>query len=686
MFLIHLSWFVLALVSHLVATSELPKYETYLQANSTDYYNNTRIQLSEKANEKTGEWTFDIVEHDLLDYLENLRGRNKLNESAAVNEGSSAAKGEWEKSTHLPANRAANQSEGDSPVQYGIFDRLTRLRNGITTSTTSKPNREYQGDFNVLSLNVDDYNSEECGLRTYDSESDIIVPIPTRNEKPPRSDYVDDDNASDQQHKMVLTPALPKVRQRLTHSELERKRHQLESLTKLMRQREEQLVRNRTVARRPSDQPNALSSTGEVDEIFNRFRDHPSRFDPFDTLTDADQIDEAQKAGHDEKVKESETTSDFHNLELKRRWLQQQLSQTLELLGYNSSSSGPTTDEDPPHMREEFDAKAKKSKRLGKSQQELPVSILDDMNLEARVIGGSDARLGDSPWSVSLQALVTKPSTGGYEYRHFCGGSIISEHHILTAAHCLDFMVGRESRLFIVLGDTNWRLGPNSVSGRRITVDKLIIHIGYKSTAFAHDIGMIRTREQMRPVKIGGRYLVNSVCLPRRGAEHSGEAELAGWGLFSQRNEMADSLQVASVPILPRASCVDLYRRRTGLLQWLIGIELITEKQLCAGTFGRGICQGDSGSGLVVYEKPAKPLPSSIIINHGLDIEDNLEQRDSWDKKLLMRQIRESRKQARATIIGTVAFGGIRRCSYQSLPGVYMQTSKYCDFILKNLV
>lgn len=265
-----------------------------------------------------------------------------------------------------------------------------------------------------------------------------------------------------------------------------------------------------------------------------------------------------------------------------------------------------------------------------------------------------------------MQALVSKPGTVGVEYRHYCGGTIISENYVLTAAHCLDFMVGRESRLFVVMGDLNWRMSTASLYGRRFGIEKLIIHSGYKSTAFGHDIGLIRTKESMKPLKVNGRYIINSVCLPERNVEHSGEAELVGWGLFSNRNEMADTLQVADVPILPRPLCVDLYKRRTGLIQWLIGIELITDKQVCAGTFGRGICQGDSGSALVVNEKFYTRRPTKQVAKYLRGSNDQVEQ-------------------TKATIIGVVAFGGIRRCSYQSLPGVYMQTSKYLDWILPRI-
>lgn len=389
-------------------------------------------------------------------------------------------------------------------------------------------------------------------------------------------------------------------------------------------------------------------------------------------------------------------SSEF-NLSFRRQWLQQQLGSTLQTLGFNASNGGLASIGDhlnqTYNMRENmmkmsassnynkmarsFESINSKRPAVVETQAELSEQELkarqDELKLEARVIGGNDARLGDSPWSASLQALVSRPGTGGVEYRHYCGGTIISEYYILTAAHCLDFMVGRESRLFVVIGDLNWRMSAASLHGRRFGVEKLIIHGGYKSTAFGHDIGLIKTKESMKPLKVNGRYIVNSVCLPERNEEHSGEAELVGWGLFSNRNEMADSLQIADVPILPRPLCVDLYRRRTGLIQWLIGIELITEKQICAGTFGRGICQGDSGSALVFNEK----IPSGGDGNNKPTVGSSTGGRL---KSNLMRD-----HQQRATIIGTVAFGGIRRCSYQSLPGVYMQTSKYLDWILPRI-
>jgi secreted trypsin-like serine protease len=45
-----------------------------------------------------------------------------------------------------------------------------------------------------------------------------------------------------------------------------------------------------------------------------------------------------------------------------------------------------------------------------------------------KIVGGNRAQKGDWPWQISLQ----------YYGSHICGGTLITNQHILTAAHCVD--------------------------------------------------------------------------------------------------------------------------------------------------------------------------------------------------------------------------------------------------------
>ena len=95
-----------------------------------------------------------------------------------------------------------------------------------------------------------------------------------------------------------------------------------------------------------------------------------------------------------------------------------------------------------------------------------------------QIVGGSDADIADHPWMVSIASLPN--------YNQYCGGSIIDEEWVLTAAHCLS-----GNQIGIRAGVTN----RNDNSGQDRISAQIINHGDFVSATSGMDIALIRVSE-----------------------------------------------------------------------------------------------------------------------------------------------------------------------------------------------
>lgn len=146
-----------------------------------------------------------------------------------------------------------------------------------------------------------------------------------------------------------------------------------------------------------------------------------------------------------------------------------------------------------------------------------------------RIVGGKDASDGEFPYQISLQ----------FKNQHFCGGSLISESWIVTAAHC---KVDGLDPIEAVAGEHD--LSSDSGDEQRRSVTEFTIHEDYEggqNSVGPDDIAVIKVDE---PFELSSRVTV--IQLPEPDSYPSGSAVVSGWGSVSRvPGEYPDILQVS---------------------------------------------------------------------------------------------------------------------------------------------
>lgn len=216
---------------------------------------------------------------------------------------------------------------------------------------------------------------------------------------------------------------------------------------------------------------------------------------------------------------------------------------------------------------------------LGADNQKFKlIAVGARQNEPARIIGGQDitaAPLLDTniPW----QAHLSNP--GGSP---FCGGSLIRQNWVLTAAHCVEDEAAEDLR--VTLGDR--QLSRNDGSEQTFGVERVVIHHAYNSSSYVNDIALLKLDRNATL-----NSTVNTIDLNRDTALAQVNGLISGWGrtIAGNRNSGADMLQVAEVPVITNSSCS---QSQSG----------VTAGMLCAGFRAGGVdsCQGDSGGPLAV--------------------------------------------------------------------------------------
>ncbi|XP_026112419.1 granzyme B-like [Carassius auratus] len=202
----------------------------------------------------------------------------------------------------------------------------------------------------------------------------------------------------------------------------------------------------------------------------------------------------------------------------------------------------------------------------------LLASLLPHLTFTAHVnvgiVNGREATPHSRPYMVSVQA----------KEHHTCGGFLISDRFVMTAAHCRN----NSPVVTVVLGAHDLKKSENSF---RYTVDSYHQHPNYTKGSFVNDILLLKLEKN---VQLNNN--IKWISIPEEGSiiEAGSVCSVAGWGSLEAKGNKSDHLMETDVKVMNNTECEH---------KW--GKKYFSSSQMMCVYGKGGSCDGDSGGPLV---------------------------------------------------------------------------------------
>ncbi|XP_051549319.1 granzyme E-like [Myxocyprinus asiaticus] len=207
----------------------------------------------------------------------------------------------------------------------------------------------------------------------------------------------------------------------------------------------------------------------------------------------------------------------------------------------------------------------------------LLATLLPDLTFTAHVnvgiMNGKEAKPHSRPYMVSLKR----------NRQHVCGGFLISDEFVLTAAHCLK----TNKIMTAVVGAHNLK---NKTEGSVcIRVKSYHKHPDYTDGSFLNDIMLLRLEKKVTQSKN-----VKWISIPKTKGDIKADSvcSVAGWGSLSTYGQQSKVLMETHVKIMNNTECENKWGQK-----YFSG-----SKMICVYGHG-GSCTGDSGGPLICGNK-----------------------------------------------------------------------------------
>nr|XP_037291013.1 prothrombin-like [Rhipicephalus microplus] len=208
---------------------------------------------------------------------------------------------------------------------------------------------------------------------------------------------------------------------------------------------------------------------------------------------------------------------------------------------------------------------------------------------QGKIVGGEDTVKGAHPW----QVMLWSPSLE----RAFCGGTLLNDLWVLSAAHCFQHELVQLEEVQVRLGKHDrLEAEPEEVTTK---ITDIYFHPKFNASTYDNDIALllladrVKFTDYIQPACLGDRAAIernefNSTDGVRKG-------KVTGWGQLAENGHtLPRYLQEIELPIVNQDVCRNATKYK------------VTDNMFCAGYAQEIVgdaCQGDSGSPFVVWRK-----------------------------------------------------------------------------------